>query len=524
MSSHVVRKWKQRLRRIGLGRPVPRRAAARNVVLLWVVAALGIVAGVALKMYSTEGDVLRHAVQGEWQAGVDKLSTSVPDAVVWVTGHSSWEDATLASALPRQSWGDEVGAGVEGTTKSPWRRIVDLGFAIILGYDVHDDRAVLSAALPTGEPDEPPRLFSEMERTDAVTGRSDDEREEDVRQDAQGDGREVASNPLPGPDLGENLLSSVSRDDYMNGEPTVPVGRSADGGVVPATESTRGNGEGTRLTSPGPPQPQAPTTFADDYGRSGGQGVPSGEEEARTTMTDRLERIRAPGRDDPALLPHTPSSSCRVLIFHSHTSETYRTNTFSPDRPDEFHIWNTTDTGIVHVGRALARALDDKFFVPTCHLTDIHDWPSHARAYIESRETVEAFLRHNPQVELVLDVHRDSPPDLVTAVAGRTVARVAVVVGTHPTMHPDSATNVATARHIGRIMEGKYPGMFRRVIERPDARFNQDLHPRMIILEIGSYDTDLDAALASVDFVAEVLADTVYGVRTGALPGVGPSR
>lgn len=233
---------------------------------------------------------------------------------------------------------------------------------------------------------------------------------------------------------------------------------------------------------------------------------PSADEEPLpgSTPDSPLDRLRAVAWGD----------DCRVLIYHTHTSEMYRTDTFAPPNPQDYHLFNTTETGIVAVGRAMKNHLE-QLGIPTCHLTNVHDWPSHPRAYIEARATVEQFLRRHPHVDIVLDVHRDAPAGLVTTIGGRRAAQIAFVLGTHSRMHPGWPENAAFGRALADLLEERFPGLFRRIIERPESRLNQDLHPRSILVEIGSYDTSLDEALVSAELFAEVVADMLHVIRFG---------
>ena len=82
-------------------------------------------------------------------------------------------------------------------------------------------------------------------------------------------------------------------------------------------------------------------------------------------------------------------------------------------------------------------------------------------------------------------------------------------------MHPAWPQNAAFVRTLADLLEQRYPGLFRRIIERPDARLNQDLHPRAILVEIGSYDTYLHEAVLSAELFAEALADMMHVIRFG---------
>lgn len=491
-------------------RRLPRvpRTVARNVLMLWFFVMVAVGAGAAWKMYVQDDVALLQFARDEWQAGVDKIGEIVPGAVAFVAEQKTWVTAILNSALPRRpatstESGESAGPqwGVDDEGVSAWRRAADLLMWIALGYDVTDGQELLAAAVPDASNP------GGIDNTHSAAAHS-----RTTTSGPAGSGATPSSSDVGGARVAQP--SSIH-----DGSPERVVEHLQGGGQEaigvaarlhpPATSGGTGavNASATpRIPAPGPPRPEPPNGFRD---------------EVQATFGVSTDRVEGSLRDFSSSLR---DQSCRVLIFHTHTSETYRSDTFAPGQADQYHLWNSTDSGIVQVGGAMKRALEEKFGIPTCHVTTIHDWPSHARAYVESRTTVEAFLRQNPQVELVLDVHRDAPSDLVTTVAGRTAAQVAIVVGTHPTMHPASATNVAIAGHIGRLIEQRYPGLFRRVIERPDARFNQDLHPRAIILEIGSYDTHLDAALETGDLLAAVLAETVGSIRSRSLPGVGAPR
>ncbi|MFS8582926.1 MAG: stage II sporulation protein P, partial [Limnochordales bacterium] len=82
-------------------------------------------------------------------------------------------------------------------------------------------------------------------------------------------------------------------------------------------------------------------------------------------------------------------------------------------------------------------------------------------------------------------------------------------------MHPDWPRNAEFARALADLLERRHPGLFRRIIERPDARLNQDLHPRAVLVEIGSYDTHLEEAVLSAELFAEVVADMLHVLRFG---------
>jgi stage II sporulation protein P len=61
------------------------------------------------------------------------------------------------------------------------------------------------------------------------------------------------------------------------------------------------------------------------------------------------------------------------------------------------------------------------------------------------------------------------------------------------------------------VLEEKAPGITRTTTLRA-SRYNQDLHPGMLLVEVGSSGNTLDQAKAAV----EILADAIIALKDGA--------
>ena len=239
--------------------------------------------------------------------------------------------------------------------------------------------------------------------------------------------------------------------------------------------------------------------------------------------------VQAAGRMVPSRLPGLRRPAVRVAIYHTHTSEMYRRPDFQPQRGEAYHRFGTTDTGVVRVGQALAEALN-ALGVPTLHVATIHDYPDHGAAYARSERTVRMLLERYPDLVLMLDIHRDAPQEgggLVTSVEGEDVARVALVVGTGPD-GTEGAANLAVARRLAAVAEQHLPGLMRRIITVPGRRYNEHLHPGVLVVEVGSYLTREAAALRTARLLAPVVAEVVMELvhgdgRPGPLRHIPPS-
>lgn len=221
-----------------------------------------------------------------------------------------------------------------------------------------------------------------------------------------------------------------------------------------------------------------------------------------------------------------------ILLFHSHTSESYRTVPPDPRASDTNHIFNSSNTGITRVGEALAEKLQREYNIVTVHSKRIHNWPHHWEAYRNSRETVEELLARYPSIQIVLDLHRQGIRDFTfrTNISGIDAVGVDIVYTTAQTLmygaHPAWQRNYEFAARLGSAMEELHPGLLRRTIRVDNSRYNQDLHPRMLLLEVGNYldfeEHAIAAAKLLADPIAKVLADILVTQRSGSATVVSP--
>ncbi|MBE3598232.1 MAG: stage II sporulation protein P [Limnochordaceae bacterium] len=262
-----------------------------------------------------------------------------------------------------------------------------------------------------------------------------------------------------------------------------------------------------RAGEPGPsPSRPSPAPVPSDRGsEDGSPGRPA------LAPPPSLQRPRPPEKPpDPPARPR-PSGPARaavwVAVYHTHTSEMYRTPDFHPSDPLEYHRFGTTDTGVVRVGKALVDALN-ALGIPAVHITTIHDYPSHDLAYVRSMETARALVERYPSLRLLIDLHRDAPQeggDLETSVDGESVAQLALVVGTGRD-GAEEKSNLAVARALAAELDSRFPGLLRRLILRPGRYYNQQVHPGALLIEVGSYRSQEAAARRSALLLAQGIA------------------
>lgn len=200
----------------------------------------------------------------------------------------------------------------------------------------------------------------------------------------------------------------------------------------------------------------------------------------------------------------------KVLIYHTHSSET-----FADSRDGE-----AADT-IVGVGSRLAKVLTETYGIPVYHDTSGYDMMSGVLdrdiAYDYSREGVQKILAENPSIEVIIDLHRDGVADgvrLVTEIDGKQTAQVMMVNGmsrnndgTEKEYLPNAyrEDNLAASLQMYLVGRANY-GDFVRKIYLSTSRYNMDLVPHAMLIEVGAQTNTLEEEMNAMPLLAAMLA------------------
>lgn len=212
-----------------------------------------------------------------------------------------------------------------------------------------------------------------------------------------------------------------------------------------------------------------------------------------------------------------------VLITHTHTTESYT-------RQQELYVetsdYRTLDENynMIAIGALVADILEEEG-IRVIHDRQIHDYPSYNGSYAHARKQISALLEENPSVRLVLDLHRDASGTPGTQlrtlanVAGQPSAQLMLVVGTGSggLSHPDWQKNLSLALKLQVLLETQNPGLMRPLSLR-SSRFNQDLSPGMLLVEVGAAGNTHSEAVTAARLLAEAIIAMSRGTQTAALP------
>ena len=215
------------------------------------------------------------------------------------------------------------------------------------------------------------------------------------------------------------------------------------------------------------------------------------------------------------------TSEPQVLIIHTHTTETYMpyyagyyNDGDSPRSTDE-------SLNVCTVGKAITAQLQAAG-IGVIHDTTVHDYPRYTGAYTRSAETVAKNLEKYPSIKVILDVHRDGiMSDETTKVKptavinGKKAAQMMLVMGvvdSEDIPHPKWRENLHFAMALQSRLHTAYPGII-RPISCVSSRYNQQMSPAYILIEMGSEANTLGEAVYSGQLLGKELGVLLNNFR-----------
>ena len=144
------------------------------------------------------------------------------------------------------------------------------------------------------------------------------------------------------------------------------------------------------------------------------------------------------------------------------------------------------------------------------HDRALHDYPSYNGSYSDARKSIRKYLAEYPTIRLVLDLHRDAadtPSGQLRTLASTGAgdcAQLMLVMGSSASglKHPDWEQNLSLALKLQAVLERNDPGITRSTVLRAQ-RFNQDLSPGCLLVEVGAAGNTHAEALRAADALAE---------------------
>ena len=176
-----------------------------------------------------------------------------------------------------------------------------------------------------------------------------------------------------------------------------------------------------------------------------------------------------------------------VLIIHTHSTESY---TSRGEAYTETSAYRTLDDNynMLSIGRRVQALLGENGIV-AIQDTSLHDYPSYNGSYVDARKSIQKLLKEYPTIQMVLDLHRDASGG---ASQMRTLAQVD---------GRDSAQ-----------LETTCPGIT-RPLQLRGQRFNEDLSPGALLIEVGAAGNSHDEALTAAGELARAIIALAKGTQ-----------
>ena len=206
--------------------------------------------------------------------------------------------------------------------------------------------------------------------------------------------------------------------------------------------------------------------------------------------------------DADATLPVTALTR-RIALYCTHSDESYE--------PTDGYYSTDMRGSIYEVAHALAESLEARGADVT--VADALHHPHDAGAYRRSRQTAVQLLTGMP--DCLLDVHRDGIPDpasYAVNIGGEDASKVRLLVGRG---NQNMAVNKEFALLVKAVADRVYPGLIKDIYMGRGV-YNQDLWPKSLLLECGTYTLEKERVLRSMDMMAEVLDRALYGGLLGS--------
>lgn len=220
---------------------------------------------------------------------------------------------------------------------------------------------------------------------------------------------------------------------------------------------------------------------------------PSSDEEVSPVLSDYVDDPNPIEIEEP-----------KVYIYNTHQLEGYDAT-------------NYADYNITPNVQMAAYLLKDRLnnsniptMVETGNITEflsVNSW-DYSYSYRASRYYLEEALKKYKNLDLIIDLHRDSIPHSSSTIEydGKKYAKILFVVGKD---YDSYENNLALTNKINELLKEFVPGISRGVIMKGgtgvNGIYNQDLNNNMILIECGGMENTLDEVINTVDILSKAI-------------------
>ncbi len=204
----------------------------------------------------------------------------------------------------------------------------------------------------------------------------------------------------------------------------------------------------------------------------------------------------------------------KILVFNTHSNEMFKD---SIDKSE----------GVVGLSKLLCKTLTEKYGIEAMYAEsnfDTIDGKSHIPgAYERMEPKIKQILQENPDIEVVIDIHRDGVDEnkrFVTTIDGKPTAQImffnglsklnenGVLKDITSLPNPNLQTNLAFSFQMQMAANNMYSGISRKIYLNA-YRYSLHMMPKSLFIEIGAQTNTKEEAFNTVEPIAKMLAEVL---------------
>lgn len=193
-----------------------------------------------------------------------------------------------------------------------------------------------------------------------------------------------------------------------------------------------------------------------------------------------------------------------IYLYNSHQLENYSS--------DNLEVYGITPNVLMasYLLREKLNSLGIETIVEEANMSEIlsaNGW-DYSYSYVASKSLIEKKMQDYSSIKYFIDLHRDSvsKEKTTTSINGVNYAKILFVVG------KDYATwqeNYNFVNELNNLFNKYYSGLSRGIITKTGSNvngvYNQDLNSKVILIELGGLDNNIDEVNNTVNAIADVL-------------------
>ncbi|MGH4137927.1 stage II sporulation protein P [Clostridium sp.] len=217
---------------------------------------------------------------------------------------------------------------------------------------------------------------------------------------------------------------------------------------------------------------------------------------------------------NPKLKQTLNKAEPRVLIYHTHTCEAYRTS----DK-ETLKTTNSLDPtrSVCAVGDVITEELESNYGIAVIHDKTVHDKGDYNNAYKKSGVTLDKYLNEYGDFDLIIDIHRDSVANknlVMTKLNGENVAQFQFVV---TDANPRYVKQKKLIDSMIGISNKLYPNLLRDhpiyAYHRGIDFYSQNKSDNAMLIEVGTYTNDIGEVKNTGKYLSRIIAEQLNGKK-----------